>query len=142
MSVKGFGVSTEDLEKIFTNSGEVLRDNFVGVSPSDKKYEFLEGQLKENLKSKKARYDFMFANTDPGKNPGTHWWSFLDTDAKDTLFFFDSFGSFGLLNFIVENDLDIFNKVIPGKFNQIFKQDQKVTLLRWTFKRKNYKKTN
>ena len=84
----------------------------------------------------------MVANTDPGKNPGTHWWSFLDTDAKDTLFFFDSFGSFGLFNFIVENDLDIFNKVIPGKFNQILKQDQKVTLLRWTFKRKNYKKTN
>ena len=44
----------------------------------------------------------MVANTDLEKKSGTHWWSFLDIDAKDTLFFFDSFGSFGLLNFIVE----------------------------------------
>ena len=129
MPVKGFGVSTQDLEDVFTNSGEILRDNFAGVLPSDKKHKFMEGQLKENLKLKKVRYPFMIANTDPEKKPGTHWWSFLDTDAKDTLFFFDSFGSFGLLNFIVENDLDVFNKVIPGKFNQIFKQDQKITLL-------------
>ena len=30
----------------------------------------------------------MVANTDPEKKPGTYWWSFLDTDAKDTLIFF------------------------------------------------------
>ena len=131
---------SQDLENVFTNSGEVLCDNFVGVFHSYKKQEFLQGQLKENLKSKKARYPFMVANTDPEKKPGTHWWSFLDTDAKDTLFFSDSFGCLEPLSFIAENDLDIFNKIIPGKFNQIFKQDQKITLLRWTFKHKNYKK--
>ena len=85
MSVKGFGVSTQDLEGFFENSGEVLPDNFVGVFPSDKKHEFLEGELKKNLKSKKARCPFMVANTNPKKKAGTHWWSFLDTDAKDTL---------------------------------------------------------
>ena len=76
----------------------------------------------------------------PEKKAGTHWWSFLDTDTKDKLFFSDSSGSLGLLNFIVENDLDILNKIISGKINQIFKQDQKIKLPRWTFKHKNYKK--
>ena len=85
MSVKGFGVSTQDLEGFFENSGEVLYDNFVGVFPSDKKHKFLEGELKKNLKSKKARCPFMVANPNLEKKAGTHWWSFLDTDAKDTL---------------------------------------------------------
>ena len=56
------------------------------------------------------------------------------------MFFFDSLGRFGVLNFIVKNDMDIFNKVIPGRFSQIFKQDQKITQLQWTFKGKSYKK--
>ena len=36
--------------------------------------------------------------------------------------------------------MDIFNKVICGRFNQIFEQDQKIKLLQWTLKCKNYKK--
>ena len=87
MSVRGFGVSTQDLEDFLTNSREVLQDNFAGVFPLDKKHKFLEGKLKETLKLKKARYPFIIANTDLGRKPGMHWWSFLDTDAKDTLFF-------------------------------------------------------
>ena len=63
----------------------------------------------------------MVSNTSPARKPEIYWWSFLDTDEKDTLFFFDSFGSNGLLNFIVTNDLDVFNNVIPGQFRQIFK---------------------
>ena len=47
MSVRGFGVSTQDLEGFLTNSKEVLRDNFVCVFPADKKHEFLEGNLKK-----------------------------------------------------------------------------------------------
>ena len=31
-------------------------------------------------------YPFMIANTDLARKPGVHWWSFLDTDEKDTLF--------------------------------------------------------
>ena len=82
----------------------------------------------------------MVVNTDPARKPEIHWWSFLDTDEKDTLFFFDLFSSYGLLNFIAINDLDVFNKVIPGQFRQIFKQDSKITLLKWSFKLKNYEK--
>ena len=36
--------------------------------------------------------------------------------------------------------MDTFNKVILGRFNQVFRQNQKIMLLRWTLKRKNYKK--
>lgn len=72
----------------------------------------------------------MVANTDPVRKPGIHWWSSLDKDEKDTLFFFDSFGSYSLFNFVVTNDLEVFNKVIPGQFGQTFKQDNKITLLK------------
>ena len=47
MSVRGFSVTTQDLEGFLTNSKEVLRDNFVCVFPTDKKHEFLEGNLKK-----------------------------------------------------------------------------------------------
>ena len=82
----------------------------------------------------------MVANTDPHEQPGVHWWLFLDTDERDTLFFFDSFGTYGLLKFIVDNDLDIFQKLIPGQIKQILKQYNKITLLRWNFKLKNHEK--
>ena len=55
-------------------------------------------------------------------------------------FFFDTFGTLGLLNFIVTNDLDIFRKLIPGQVKQISKQDNKITLLKWNFKLKNCEK--
>ena len=38
------------------------------------------------------------------------------------------------------NNLDIFKKLIPGQIKQIFKQGNKITLLRWNFKLKNYEK--
>ena len=80
----------------------------------------------------------MVANTDPARKPGIHWWSFLDTDEKDTLFLFDSFSSYGLLDFIVNNDLDVFKCVIPGQFKQIFKKGNKITLLKCSFNLNNY----
>ena len=46
--------------KIFYKFGRSTSGHFAG--PSDKKRKFLEGKLKENLKSKKARYPFMIAN--------------------------------------------------------------------------------
>ena len=80
----------------------------------------------------------MIANTDPTRKPGIHWWLFLDTEERDTLFFFDSFGTLDLLNFIVTNDLAILKKLIPGQIKQIFNQDNKIALLRWNLKLKNY----
>ena len=82
----------------------------------------------------------MIANTDLHNKPGIHWWSILDRDERDTLIFFDSFGTYGLLKFIVDNDLGIFQKLMPGLIKQIFKQDNKITLLTCNFKLKNYEK--
>ena len=64
----------------------------------------------------------------------------MDTDEKDTLFLFDSFSSYGLLDFIVNNDLDVFKCVIPGQFQQIFKNGNKITLLKCSFNLNNYEK--
>ena len=64
----------------------------------------------------------------------------MDTNEKDTLFLFDSFGSYALLNFIVNNDLDVFKRVIPGQIKKIFKKDYKIMLLKWSFKFNYYEK--
>ena len=116
MDTAGFGVSNAELEKFFTNNGRNLSDNFVGVFPNSKKKEFLD-----EISGKETKYPFMIANTDPARKPGIHWWSFLDTDGRDTLAFFDAFGTLGLINFIMTNDLVIFKKLIPGQIKQIFK---------------------
>ena len=100
MDTAGLGVSNAELEKFFMNNGRNLSDNFVGVFPAKKKKEFLD-----EISRKETMYPFMIANTDPARKPVIHWWSFLDTDERDTLFFFDSFGTLGQVNFIVTNDL-------------------------------------
>ena len=81
----------------------------------------------------------MIANTNPVRKPSVHWWSFIDTDEEDTLFF-NSFGSYGFLKIIVTSDLDISDKVIPGHFQQIFKKGIKISLLKWSFRLKNCEK--
>ena len=82
----------------------------------------------------------MTANRNPAAKSGTHWCTFSDTKQKDTLFLFDLLGSYRLLNFIVQNDLEVCNKFIPEYFNQIVKKDNKITLLRWSFKLDKYEK--
>ena len=116
-----------------------MASQFTGVYPTDQKEEnFIE--FSKNIRNKKASHPFIIANTDIARKSGTHWWSFLDTDEKDTLFLFDSLGTLGLLSFIVEDDLDIFNKLIPGQFKQIFPKDYEITLLKWKFSMEKYKK--
>ena len=138
-AVKGFGVSTMELERFFISNGSTMELQFAGVFPADgKEKNFLK--FLENMKQKKEKYPFMIANTDPAVKSGTNWWSFLDTEQKDTLLLFDSLGSYGLLNFIVQNDLDVFKKLILGQFKQIFKKDNKITPLRCSFKIDKYEK--
>ena len=116
-----------------------MESQFLGVFPvEEKEKNFLK--FLENMKQKKATYPFMIANTESAAKSGTHWRSFLNTEQKDTLFLFDSLGSYGLLNFIVQDDLEVISKLIPGQFNQIFKKDNKITLLRWSFKLDKYEK--
>ena len=83
-AVKGFGVTTLE-----TANGSTMESQFVGVFPAkEKEKNFLK--FSENMKQKKAKYPFLIANTDPAAKSGTHWWSFLDTEQKDTSFSFDS----------------------------------------------------
>ena len=114
MEIEGFGVSNLELEHFFKSNGENLSNNFVGVFPADEKREFIN-EIQHN---DKAKYPFMIANTDLHNKPGVHWWSILDTDEGDTLFFFISFRTYGLLKFIVDNDLNIFQKLILGQIKQ------------------------
>ena len=51
---------------------------------------------------------------------------------KDTLFLFDSFGTIGLLGFLIK-------KVKMG-MQQIFQKENEVTLLKWSFKGRNYQR--
>ena len=136
MEIERFRVSNLEIERFFKSNGENLSNNFVGVFYADEKREFIN-EIQDN---DNAKYPFMIANTDPHNKLDVHWWSILDTDERGTLFFFDLFGIYGLLKFIVDNDLGIFQKLIRGQIKQIFKQDNKITLLTLNFKLKNYEK--
>ena len=99
-------------------------DNFVSVFLADKKREFFD-----EINRKETKYPFIIANTDPARKPEIHW-----------LFLFDSFGGYGLLNFIINSDVDVFKCVIPRQVKQIFKKGSKITLLKWRFRLSNYEK--
>ena len=135
MKPKGFGVSNTELEHFFKNNRRNLLENFVGVFLADKKRKFFD-----EVSGKETKYLFMVPNTDLARKLRIHWWSLLDTDQKGTLYLFDSLGIYVLLNFIVNNDLDVFKCVIPGQIKQILKKGNKITFLRWSFKLNNYKK--
>ena len=124
----GFGVTTDELERFFRGNCETMKSQFAGVFPADQK----EENVIEGAKGKK--YLFIIANTDSSAKSGEHWWSFLDTDEKGTVFLFASLGTYGLLSFIVQNDLDVFNRLMPGQVKQIFQKDNRRTLLSWSFK--------
>ena len=53
---------------------------------------------------KKWKYPCVIANTDSSEEGGTHWWSILDVQPKQDIFFFDSFGLDGLKQFIIQDD--------------------------------------
>ena len=129
MELKGFGISNTELEYFFKNNGGNFSENFVGVFPAKKKRKSLN-----KVSGKETKYSFMVPNTDPERKLRIHWWSFLDTDETNTLYLFDTLSICGLLNLIVNNDLDVFKCVILGPMKQILKKDNKITLLKWSFK--------
>ena len=69
-----------------------------------------------------------------------HWWSFLDIYLKKDLLLFHSFGFTGFKQFIVDNDLDIIDKILFNlqKFN---KKDSKIKLVSLTFSIESNQKT-
>ena len=60
----------------------------------------------------KRKYPFIIAKTDANNNTGTHWWSILDIEPRNEIFFFDSFGLDSLKHFIIKDDKRIIDKIL------------------------------
>ena len=56
------------------------------------------------IEEKKGKYPFIIANIDANNKKGTHWWSILDIEPKNELFFFYSSSLDGLKHFIIQDD--------------------------------------
>ena len=90
------------------------------------------------IEEKKGKYPFIIANTDASNKKGTHWWSILNIEPRNELFFFDSFGLDGLKHFIIQDDKKIIHKILIG-IEQMNKTDQKITLCKIKFNLGAYK---
>ena len=66
----------------------------------------------EIIQQRNAKYPFAIFNTDKEKEPGVHWWSFIDIQSKNNLFLFVSFGLEGFKLFIVDNDQQVINELL------------------------------
>ena len=66
----------------------------------------------ETIKQRNAKYPFAIFNTDKEKEPGIHWWSFIDIQSKNNLFLFVSFGLEDFKLFIVDNDQQVINELL------------------------------
>ena len=85
-----------------------IYDNFVGVFSSNHMNKFIDHTAM--ISEKKGKYPFVIANTDSSEKEGTHWWSILDTEPKQDIFFFDSFGLDGSKHFIIQDDRNVIEK--------------------------------
>ena len=101
------GISNETIVNFFENETDNLKNNFVGVFPSNYVTKFISFH---KMMIEKNRYLFIIMNTDRSDKKGTHWWSFLDLH-KRKIFLFNSFGFQGFKEFVIDNDRNILNKI-------------------------------
>ena len=107
------GISNFQIENDIKKIGdEDLLHNFVGVFTSNYMNRFINHSAM--IEEKKGKYPFIIANTDASNKKGTHWWSILNIESRNELFFFDSFGLDGLKHFIIQDDKKIINKILIG----------------------------
>ena len=119
------GISNFQIEDAFKKIGdEDLLENFVGVFPSNYMNKFINHAA---MISDKGKYPFIIANTDASNKPGVHWWSILDIEPRNDIFFFDSFSLSGLKHFIIQDDKPIVDKILLG-IEQMNRTDKKITL--------------
>ena len=90
--------------------------------------------VSENGKSR-----FVIANTDADNKPGVHWWSILDIELRNDIFFFDSFGIEGLKHFIIQDVKEIVEKILLG-IEKMDRSDSKITLCKIKFNMAAHKK--
>ena len=74
----------------------------------------------------------IIANMDDSSKEGMHWWSILDLEPKNDIFFFDSFVLDGLKHFIVQEDHKIVEKLLFGT-EKMTKTDNEITLCKIQF---------
>ena len=125
------GISNFQIENAIKKIGdEHLSKNFDGIFPSYYMNKFINHATM--IEDKKRKYPFIIANTDANNNTGTHWWSILDIEPRNEIFFFDSFGLDGLKHFIIQDDKKIIDKILIG-IEQMNRTDQKITLCKIKF---------
>ena len=132
------GISNEAVIDFIENEkDEDLKENFVGVFPSNYIIKFISFHQMAREKTKK--YPFIIMNTDRSDKPGTHWWSFLDLHPRKEIFLFDSYGFTGFKTFVIDNDVNILNKILFG-IQKFQKKDQKITIVTLRFSMEEYEK--
>ena len=83
------------------------------------------------------KYPFLIANTDRADKGGMHWWSILDISPANGILLMDSFGVFGLKNFIAQNDRKIVERIVKG-IEKLDQKDDKLTIVKLRFLAQNY----
>ena len=132
------GISNDVVIDFIENQeDEDLKENFVGVFPSNYIIKFIS--FHEMAKEKTKKCPFIIMNTDRSDKSGTHWWSCSDLHQKKEIFLFDSFGFTGFQKFVIDNDIGIINKILFG-IQKFKKKDQKITIISLKFSMKEYEK--
>ena len=130
------GISNIEIKKLFKEiNNDDLRENFLGVYPSNKINKFI--MFEKMMPGKK--YPLLVSNTDRSGQGGTHWWSIMNISPKSELFVFDSYGIEGMKHFIVSDDKKIVGKILKG-IETIDQKDKKLTLCKLKFSMNAYEK--
>ena len=79
-----------------------------------------------------GKFSFIIANTDASDKLGVHWWSIIDIEPRNDIFFFDSYGIEGLKHFIIQDDREIVDEILIGT-EKIDRTDDKITLCKIKF---------
>ena len=124
------GISIFQIENAIPNIGDNdLISNFAAVFPSNYMNKFIDHAA---MISTKGKYPFIIANTDISNKQGTNWWSILDIEPKNDIFFFNSFGLDGLKHFIMQDNRKIVQKILFGT-EKMTRTDNKITLCKIRF---------
>ena len=131
------GISNFQIEETFKKiDDEDLLENFVDVFLSSRISRFINHAA---MISDRGKYPFIIANTDAEGKPGVHWWSILDIEPRNDIFFFDSFGIEGLKHFIIQDDKKTVEEILLG-IEKMDRSDNKITLCKIKFNMRAYKK--
>ena len=134
--MSGSGISNIDITKFFSNKeNEDLKKNFMGVYSSNNFTRYIN--FHDVINERNTKYQFAIFKTDRNNKAVTQWWSFLDIHPKRNLFLFDNFGFTGFKTFIIDNDLNIIDKLLYN-VTKLDKNDEKINLINLKFSEYEY----